>query len=65
MQAERKITVVKSVTNRASIPDEVLDRDFLIDLRRSLLQQLSVVEKKLNTQRRCRQCGADFDLFAK
>lgn len=33
------------------------DRSFLIDLRRSLLQMLSVIEKKLGLNRKCRNCG--------
>jgi hypothetical protein len=68
MEAQNGIRVLKAVApteNHATIRPEVPDRDFLIDLRRALLQQLAVIEKRLNTQRHCRRCGADFDLFIK
>jgi hypothetical protein len=65
MHPQTKITVVKPDSNHATLRPEVPDRDFLIDLRRALLQQLAVIEKRLNTQRQCRQCGAAFDLFTK
>jgi len=65
MQPASKITVVKANDNHVTLRSEVPDRDFLIDLRRALLQQLAVIEKRLNTQRQCRQCGAAFDLFTK
>jgi len=64
MHPQTKITVVKP-DNRVNIRPEVPDRDFLIDLRRALLQQLAVIEKRLNTRRQCRECGAAFDLFTK
>lgn len=59
---EKKLVVLKR-DNAVISPRELLDREFLIDLRRSLLQQLAVIEKKLNLSRRCRQCG--FDLSTK
>lgn len=55
---EKKVVVLKAET-RATVRPEVLDRDFLIELRRSLLQQLAVIEKRLNIARRCNQCGFD------
>ena len=36
-----------------------VSRQFLVDMRRALLQQLSVVERQLNIQYRCKQCGYD------
>lgn len=53
MQAEQKI-VAKLVKHDNFSLD---DRDFLMNLRRSLLQMLSVVEKKLGLHRKCRRCG--------
>jgi len=37
------------------------DRDYLINFRRSLLQMLSVIEKKLGIARRCKHCGQPAD----
>jgi hypothetical protein len=54
------VKVLKSVAlpeKRAIISAEVIDRNFLIDFRRALLQQLRVVEKQLGIDRRCRHCG--------
>lgn len=54
MQAERKIVVLKQA-DRDTLPYD--DRSFLMDLRRALLQQLMVIEKKLGINRKCRHCG--------
>jgi hypothetical protein len=54
MQAERKFIVLKAPTCDTLPLD---DRSFLMDLRRALLQQLTVIEKKLGLSRKCRQCG--------
>lgn len=55
MQAERKISVVKRDARRAIVPSD--DWEFLIQLRRGLLQALAAVEKKLGMNRQCRKCG--------
>jgi len=55
------VKVLKAVAlteKRAIIAAEVIDRDFLLDFRRALLQQLAVVEKKLGLTRRCNRCGS-------
>lgn len=57
MQAQQKITVVKQDTNRASMRDEVPDRDFWIATRRALLAQVDAIEKRLGIVRRCTRCG--------
>lgn len=58
MQAQVKIIKGIALTRKRDTiaPD---DRRFLIDLRRALLQQLAVIEKRLDIVRRCRQCGHD------
>lgn len=59
--SSQSIKVLKAVDlnqKRAIIPAEAIDRDFLLDLRRGLLQQLAVVEKKLGLTRRCTRCGS-------
>jgi hypothetical protein len=38
---------------------EVINRDFLMQLRRAVLQQLAVIEKQLGLTRRCGKCGHD------
>jgi hypothetical protein len=56
------IKVLKAVDltqNRVNIPSEVITRDFLVDFRRALLQQLRVVEKQLRINRRCKHCGQE------
>lgn len=53
MQTETKL--VAKLLKRDTFP--VDDRSFLIDLRRSLLQMLTVIEKKLGIRRQCRKCG--------
>jgi len=61
--SQPSIKVVKPVDtngqNRVSIRPEVVDRKFLTELRRALLQQLSVVEKQLGIQQRCPHCAFD------
>lgn len=54
MQTERKIVVLKQPKCDTLAYD---DRSFLMDLRRALLQQLTVIEKKLGINRKCRRCG--------
>jgi hypothetical protein len=55
---QQKITVLKSQT-RDTVRAEVVDRAFLLQLRRALLQQLAVLEKALGMTRRCGKCGSD------
>lgn len=57
MQAQTKITVVKRDTNRVSMPREMPDREFWMQMRHALLQQLATIEKWLGISRRCRHCG--------
>lgn len=59
MQPARKISVVKRDTNRVSMPREMSDRDFWMQMRHALLQQLATIEKWLGIDRRCRHCGND------
>jgi hypothetical protein len=58
MSTPRQKVVVLKADTRATIRTEVIDRDFLLDFRRALLQQLAVVEKKLGLTRRCNRCGS-------
>jgi hypothetical protein len=58
MSTPRQKVVVLKADTRATIAAEVIDRDFLLDFRRALLQQLAVVEKKLGLTRRCNRCGS-------
>jgi hypothetical protein len=58
MSTPRQKVVVLKADTRATIAAEVIDRDFLLDFRRALLQQLAVVEKKLGLTRRCSRCGS-------
>lgn len=59
MQPQRKITVVKPDTIRGTMPREMSDRDFWMQMRHALLQQLATIEKWLGISRRCRHCGND------
>ena len=59
MQAQRKISVVKSNSNRAIVPREMPEREFWMQMRHALLQQLATIEKWLGISRRCRHCGND------
>lgn len=59
MQPQRKISVVKRDANRVSMPREMSDRDFWMQMRHALLQQLATIEKWLGIDRRCRHCGND------
>lgn len=58
MQPERKVLVIKR--DSVTLPrGEVVDRAFLIELRRHLLAQLAVIERKLEIQHRCPNCAYD------
>lgn len=58
-QPVKLLKAVDLTQNRVTIPVEVITRDFLVDFRRALLQQLHVVEKQLRIDRRCKKCGQD------
>lgn len=59
MRPQTKITVVKPDTNRVSMRNDEPDRDFWMQMRHALLQQLATIEKRLGITRRCRHCGND------
>lgn len=59
MQVQRKISVVKTDTVRDRLPREMPDREFWMQMRHALLQQLATIEKWLGITRRCRHCGND------
>lgn len=59
MQAQRKISVVKSNSNRVIVPREMPEREFWMQMRHALIQQLATIEKRLGISRRCRHCGND------
>jgi hypothetical protein len=59
VSANSQKVVVRKVDNVLASAPEGIDRNFLIELRRSLLQQLAVIEKKLDITRRCHNCGFD------
>lgn len=59
MQSQQKISVVKTDTVRDRLPREMPDREFWMQMRHALLQQLATIEKKLGMSRRCRHCGND------
>lgn len=55
VQSQQKLVAMPE--NRARIPAEVSDRDLWIEFRRSLLQQLAAIERKLNiSHQRCEHC---------
>lgn len=43
--------------NRDTVPADSFDRDFFMQWRHTLLQQLAMIEKKLGISRRCKRCG--------
>lgn len=59
MQAQRKISVVKTDTIRGTMPREMPEREFWMQMRHALIQQLATIEKRLGISRRCRHCGND------
>jgi hypothetical protein len=58
-QAERQKVVVLRSQSSVQVAPEVINRDFLMQLRRAVLQQLAVIEKQLGLTRRCGKCGHD------
>lgn len=56
----REAKLIKGIAlsgNRAILPAEMPDRDFWIVMRRALLAQVDIIEKKFNLSPRCKRCG--------
>jgi len=55
---EQKVVVLKQ-PRCDTVSTEMVDREFWLQMRNALLQQLATIEKKLGISRRCRNCGHD------
>lgn len=60
--SQSAVRVIKSVDmvaqNRGTLPPTD-EREFWLNMRHLLLQQLALIEKRLGISRRCRNCGDD------